>query len=113
MAKVDPPPPDDEVNKRREPKFVINPYEVSQKEDLRARGWAKELMQKYEYKLTNKVPEGTILMRGEVEPEAIDVRQVYNFPNLHWIIFYRRSMFHLVLLSGHRVLFVSSFLKVN
>jgi hypothetical protein len=112
MAKVDPPPDDEELKKRREPKFIIDPKDVAKKDDSRARAWAAELMSKHERFFTDKIPDGRIIARGDVEPEAIDVRNIYPFPNLNWIIFRRRGLFHLMLLSGHRLLFTSSFAKI-
>jgi len=112
MPKVDPPPPDDIQEERRKPKYIIDPKDVTKKDDLRARAWAASVIRKYESRLTNKVKDGTILHSGFVDPEDIDVANIYPFPDLHWIIYYRGGLFHLALISGRRLLFTSSFLKV-
>jgi len=115
MSKIDPKPNPEELAKRRalDPtKFTVDPYQISKKEDLRARNWAHEMMKKHESKLDLKVKENAIIASGEVEPEAIDVRSIYPFKDLHWYIYRRGNGFHFALTEGRkRLIFTSGFLK--
>lgn len=109
---VDPIPPDPILRSRREPKFIIDPRDVSPKDDIRARTWAAAMMKKYEHKLNNNIPDRHIVARGEVEPEDIDVANIYPFANLNWIIYRNKEYFTFLLASNKTVLFVSTFVKI-
>jgi len=84
--KVDPPPNAEVLQKRREPKYVVDPKDVAAKDEMRVREWGLSIMQKYESKLNSKVPNKTIVYEKEVEPEEIDIKNVYPFKNLRWFI---------------------------
>lgn len=113
MPQVDPPPSSEEIEKRRKPKYIIDPKDMTSKDQTRARAWAAEVMKRHESKLTMKVKDRNIIVSGVVEPEAIDVRNIYPFSNLHWVIYRNGDLFDLMLMSGKRMLFVSSFAKVQ
>jgi len=70
----------------KEIKYIIDPKEVSKKDDLRVRSWGLSVINKYEHFLDDKLPERRIVYRKEVEPEDIDVKNIYPFPDLHWFI---------------------------
>ncbi len=115
MAKVDPFPDSEELEKRRKldpTKYIISPHDVSPKDDLRARQWAAEVMKRNESKLSYKWKDREVITSGEVEPEAIDVRNIYPFPNLRWLIYRNKQLFDLMLISGEKLLFISSFAKI-
>lgn len=101
----------------KSPRYIINPNEVAQTDKQRAGNWARELIKKHESKLdANKFQNMKVVTSGEVEPEAIDVRNVYPFPNLHWIIYRndqnKHVMWSVSLMSNHRMLFTTTFAKV-
>lgn len=95
-----------------EPKYIIDPKDVSPKDDLRCRRWAAEMMKKNEHKLDTKYKDRQIITRGEIDPEDIDVKNIYPFPELHWIIYRDGVYFAIMLCSKHRMLFTSSFVKI-
>ena len=112
---VDPPPDPEELAKRRKldpTKYIIDPYDVKPKEESRVRQWCAEVMTRHESKLSHKFRDREIIASGEVEPEAIDVRSVYPFKDLRWIIYRAKMNFNIMLLSGPRMLLVSSFAKI-
>ena len=100
-------PPPAVLEERRKPQHVIDPAEVTTREDLRARAWAHAKMQKYEDKLTDQWKRNDIVASGDVEPEDIDIRSIYNFKDMHWIIYRRdgalfkggtkQMLFHIIL----------------
>jgi len=102
-------PSDAEMEERRQPQFIIDPRHVETKDDLRVRKWAFEKMKEHESKLTNKWQQNQIVAAGDVEPEDIDIRNVYDFEDMHWIIYrkdgylYRggplETLFHIILLA--------------
>lgn len=114
MAKVDPPPSNEVINKRREPRYIIDPKEVTQKEHVRAKQWAAEIMKKHESKLNpNKFKNREIVTSGYIEAEHIDVGGVYKFSDIHWII-YRDDhngmvMWSIMVMGGKKMLFRSTF----
>lgn len=117
MSQVDPIPPDHILEERRKPRYIIDPKDVSQKDDLRVRAWAAEVIKKHEHKLSApKFKNRQIVVSGYVEPESIDIANIYPFNNLHWIIFrndHNKSiMWSIALLSGRRLLFISTFAKI-
>lgn len=104
---------DDYTHKNKpEPKYIIDPKDVEKKDDSRARRWAAEVMQKHESKLSDKFKDRQIIWRGDVDPEDVDVRNVYPFPELHWIIYRNGALFDIMLCSKNKILFVSSFAKI-
>lgn len=111
---VDPPPPQEVLKERRKPKFIVEG--VTPPEHSRAFQWATEIIGKHERFCTLKVKDRTIVAKGDVQPEDIDIRSIYPFPDLHWII-YRNdtpagTMWNLMLLSGKKMLFVSHFATI-
>lgn len=114
MAKVDPPPPPDEMDKRRrQAPLIVDASHITKEGEIRARQWAMGMVKKNLDKCNGPdVPEGNILASGEVEPEALDVRAAYPFSDLRWIIFKRKQMLHLTLLSDHKAIFTASYIDV-
>jgi hypothetical protein len=90
MAKVDPKPPPDELRRRRKPRFIINPTDVKPNESDRVRQWAREIVKKMDDAgrlSTSKVRPNQIIARDGVDAEDIDIRQIYPFPDLNWIVY--------------------------
>ena len=75
------------IEARRKPHFIVNPKDVAPEDDIKVRLWAAKIMNKYESKLSEKYKENEIINSGDVEPEDIDIRNIYPFKDLHWIIF--------------------------
>ena len=100
-------PPPEVLEARRKPVRIIDPTEVTTKEDLQVRLWAHAKMQKYEEKLTTEWKPNDIIASGDVEPEDLDIRSIYNFKDMHWIIYRRdgalfkggsfQTLFHIIL----------------
>jgi hypothetical protein len=91
--------PDEEtLKKRREPKFVVDPKDVAAKDDIRVRQWALEIMQKHTSRLNDQVPDKQIVFMKEVEPEDIDIRNIYPFEDLGYMIFRKKPFWCLRLL---------------
>ncbi len=72
-------PNEETLKKRREPKFVIDPKDVTVKDQIRIRQWALEIMQKHTSRLKDEVPDKQIVFEKELEPEDIDIRNIYPF----------------------------------
>lgn len=102
MSKVDPIPDDTELQKRRAPKYIIDPKDVAPKDDLRVRQWGLGIMKKHESKLNSHCRNREIVCRKEIEPEEIDIKNFYRPLNgLHWMIF-RDEKFWVLRLCGRR-----------
>jgi hypothetical protein len=112
MAQVDPLPPEEELKKRRRPKYIINPSDVSEQDTLRVKQWAMGILKKYESKLGFYVQDKQIITTGNIEPEAIDIKNIYPFPDLHWIIFRDGMQFSLMLISKNKMLFKYNVAKI-
>lgn len=83
--------PDEEtLAKRRERKYVIHPKDVKAKDDTRVRQWALEIMKKHTSRLNDQVLDRHIVFEKEVEPEEIDIRNIYPFEDLYYMIFRRK-----------------------
>jgi len=104
MAKVNPIPNAETLRRRRKIKWIIDPKEVSDKNKNRIRQWAGTIMKQYESKLTDKLPEAKIIWRGEVSPEELDVRNIYPFGDLHWMISRHGCYFCLMICSDNVIL---------
>ena len=103
----------EEPKKKTEPKFVVDVAKVTTKDTTRVLQWTREIMKKYESKLNYEYKEGEIIASGEIEPENLDIRSVYPFKDLNWIIYRRGTKFNILLRSGHnKLLFVNSFAKI-
>lgn len=92
--------------------YILDPKNVEESGEMRIRQWAAGIMSKNEYKFTPKWQDRQIVTSGEVEPESIDVRAVYPFPDLHWIIWKNKTYWSFMLLSKHRMLFNIDFAKI-
>lgn len=95
-----------------QPKYIIDPKDVTVKDELRVRAWAAEVMRRHEYLLNDRIKDRHIIASDDIKPEDIDVRNIYPFPNLHWIIYRNKTTFDLMLLSGKKMLCNSSFAKI-
>lgn len=113
MAKVDPPPSPEEINKRRkEIKWILDPNDVPSKDRNRIMNWARTKMLKHEYLFKADMPDNYTIATGPIEPEELDVPAVYKFPNLNWRIFRDKQFFSIHLKSGMRILFKAQFGKI-
>ncbi len=113
MAQVDPMPPRDEMERRREQQWIIDPIEVAESEDKRVRSWASEVMSKNEHKLDRKkFKNHEIVTGGVVEPEAIDMRLIYPFHDLNWIIFRNGMLWSLMLRSKEKMLCTITYAQI-
>lgn len=91
--------PDEEtLKKRREPKFVVDPKDVQAKDDIRVRKWALDIMQKHTSRFNDQVPDKQIVFEKEVEPEDIDIRNIYPFEDLGYMIYRKKPFWCLRLL---------------
>ncbi len=75
-----------ELEERRKPKYIIDPEHVKPKDDTRIRQWGLAIMKKHESRFKNKTPHGKIVYEKELEPEEIDIRNIYPFSNLYYFI---------------------------
>lgn len=112
MAKVDPPPDSDELQKRQEPRWILDPNTVTAEEKQRLLRWARSKALPYEDRLSFDIPNGTIIADGDVEPEEPDIGSIYRFPDLHWIIFREGAIFSFQLFSRNTILLKIQFAKV-
>ena len=80
-------PPPQVIAARQQPQFVVDPREVTVKDDVRVRLWAAGIMGKHESKMSDKCKENAIIASGDVEPEEVDIRNIYPFKDMHWIIY--------------------------
>lgn len=71
-----------ELEERRKPKFVVRPEDVAPKDDVRVRQWGLSIMKKHLSRLDDKHPDGTIVFEKEVEPEEIDIMNIYPFAKI-------------------------------
>ncbi len=100
MAKVDPIPDEETLSKRRKPKFIVDPKEVAPKDDTRIRQWALEVMKKMdrEDRLDSSLPDGRIVYDQAIEPEDIDIKNIYPFDDLWYMVFRRGDFWKLRLI---------------
>lgn len=113
MTQVDPPPSPDEIQKRRQPKYIIDPRSVKKEEETRVRQWALALMNKHEDKLKKKTPNKHVVWSGTVEPEDIDIRQVYPFKELNWVIYRDDPFWALMLRSNAKPLAIMKYVQME
>lgn len=102
----------EELIERRKPKFIMDVSDITSKEYSRIKAWGVSLMAKHEHKLNDKWKHLEIVTSGTVEPEAVDVRQVYPFPDLHWIIYRHRTCWVLLLMSKRSILSCQKFATI-
>jgi hypothetical protein len=104
MVQVDPFPSPEEIQKRRKVKYIIDPRDVKHQEEERIRKWALSVMQKHEFRLTKKIRDRFIVWSEVVKPEDIDIRQIYPFHELNWIIYRDGQFWSLMLRSREKIL---------
>ena len=97
-------PPPKVIAERQKPKFVVEPKEVAPSDDIRVRKWAKEIMGKHESKFDKKWRDYRIIASGDVEPEDIDIKNIYPFYDMHWIIYKSNKLYHIILMGDAPVL---------
>ncbi len=114
MAKVDPVPSDGELRRRRIPdKWIIDPKDVTAKDDERIRKWGLGTMKKNEFRLSaTKYKDKQIVFRGEVDAENIDIRNLYPFKDLNWVIFKDGQFWSLMLRSKEKLLALLTYSKI-
>ncbi len=112
MPQVDPPPPEDELEKRREPKYIIDPKSVKPVEDARIRAWFASVMTKNEHRLSDKWQHREIVWTESIKPEDVDIQQVYPYPDLHYVIYRDRNLWSIMLMSQRTMLAKSSFARI-
>lgn len=115
MSKVDPIPNQDILRQRRIPddKWIINPKDVSAKDDIRVRKWGLEVMKKHESKLIwSKYKNKQIVYKGDITAEDIDIKNLYPFKDLNWIIFKDGQFWSLMLLSKGKLLALLTYSKI-
>ena len=111
--KVDPIPPDKELEKRRETKFVIDPKQVSKKDEERVSNWSRGIMKKNEHKLDfHNFKHLEIVTSDVVEAEDIDIANIYPFPDLNWLIYRHHQSWNLMLRARGVVLFIAGYAKI-
>ena len=100
MAKVDPKPNEEILKERRRPKFIVDPKDVEVKDDVRVRQWALEVMKKMdrEDRLDSSVPDGRIVYDKAIKPEDIDIKNIYPFEDLWYMIFRKGDFWKLRLI---------------
>lgn len=86
------------LKKRRERKFIIDPKDVAATDNIRVRQWALGIMQKHTSRLSDEIPDKQIVFEKEVEPEDIDIRNIYPFEDLGYMIFRKKPYWCLRLL---------------
>lgn len=110
--------PRDDIDARRlqtaqDPKtWILHPGQIGEGGEMRIKQWAAEIMRKNEHRFTPKWQDRQIVYKGDVDPEAIDVRGIYPYPNLHWVIWKNKELWSFMLLSEHRMLFNIDFAKI-
>ena len=91
--------PDEEtLAKRRNRKFVVDPQDVAAKDDIRVRNWGLTIMQKHTSRFNDQVPDKAIVFEKEIEPEEIDIRNIYPFEDMGYMIFRKKPYWCLRLL---------------
>lgn len=100
MAKVDPLPNPEELKKRRRPKYIIDPDDVTAKDETRVRKWAKTIMlqMEKESRLDDTLPDKRIIYYKEVEAEDIDIKNIYPFEDLWYMVFKKDAFWKLRLM---------------
>jgi len=102
----------EELAERRKPKYIIDPKDVLPKEEARVRAWGADLMKKHEYLLNAQVSDRHIVAKDGIKPEDIDMRLIYPFPDLNWLIYRNGQYWSLMLRSGGKILAVMTYAKI-
>lgn len=116
MSKAEPSHSPEEIKKRRKDvPYFIDPRQVTPAEEQRVKMWAKSVMSQHEKYFDPKIyKHGDVVAKNSVRPEDIDIKQIYPFPNLYWIIYRneRLNAWSIVLKSGRRILNNVDFWKI-
>ena len=104
MAKVDQKPSPEEQERRRKPPTIVKIKDVTTNNETRLRTWALEVMKKNEFRLNKKTRNKKIVWSGVVEPEDIDIKAIYPFEDLNWVIFRDGAYWTLMLRSKEKAL---------
>ena len=73
--------------------------ESSDQDDI-VRLWAAGIIGKHESKMSSRFKENEIITSGDVEtngvsPEGIDIRNIYPFRDMYWVIYHKHDCYHL------------------
>lgn len=98
----------------QKPKYIIDPKDVQKKDYSRIQKWCLEKMQKYEGRFGYHWNDRAIIASGTIEPEELDVRNVYSHPDLAWIIYRNGMNFDIMLTANNArtLLFKASYAKI-
>jgi hypothetical protein len=102
----------EELAERRKTKYIIDPKDVLPKEELRVRQWGAAMMKKHEHLLNSQVTDRHIVASDGVKPEDVDMRLIYPFPDLNWLIYRNGQYWSLMLRSGTKILAVMTYAKI-
>lgn len=83
---------------RRKRKYVVNPQDVAKKDEMRVREWGLAIMQKNTSRLKDDIPNLQIVFEKEIEPEEIDIRNIYPFQDMYYMIYKKHPFWVLRLL---------------
>lgn len=101
---------------RTKPRFIIDVSELQRSDTDRVKAWGEALAAKHEHKFNPRWKHLEIVTSGTVKPEDIDIKQIYPFKDLHWIIFRynkEKSGWVLYLMSKNRLLSQQFFITVE
>lgn len=95
-------------------KYIIDPYDVQKKDYQRIAQWCLKKIKKYEGKLGYHWNDRAIIASGAIEPEEVDVRNVYPFKDLAWFIYRDGLRFSIMLTANNArtLLFKASYAKI-
>lgn len=103
-----------ETNK---PKTIVDTTNITKEDVDRMYSWAHALIAKNEYRLSADILPGATIAEGEVNPEGIDVGELYNFSvDLRWRIWRWHqpvsACWCVMILSGQKILVNFFFAKI-
>lgn len=64
----------------------VNAKQVKRLDDF-ASSLLKSLMSRYEYMFTDDVPDRKIIVKEELNPNSVDLPQMYRYNNLYYVIY--------------------------
>jgi len=99
-------------NNPTQKRWIINPRDVQQKEELRVRKWAHSVMKKHEHRFKPDVPERKVIAWDMVKPEDIDIKVLYPWPSLNWVIYKEKGLWTIMLRSFQKLLAKVTFVKI-
>lgn len=104
------------LSERRKPKFIMDVNTITSKEYFRVKKWGHDLVLLNEHKFNDKWKHLEIVSSGTVKAEDIDIRQIYPFKDLHWIIYRHKTkttnLWILLLMSKNKVLSCQKFCTI-